>query len=260
MHLGVVAVDTKVREKKQVNRYQYSWFKTPLAGLVLMFLLTTVAPTASADIMTYSIGTASPGYSLSNLSYPGPYGTLTINLVDAKDATLTFTALTTGGNQYLMGDGGLVGINVNAAKWTVSTPSVKLSDGTINPPSTWDNIGGGGYDGMGILNQKFSSHGQNSQGPGINTYYLLSQFSFTLTDTSGTWLSAANVLTRNSQGVFAAAKFYVCPPNANGCTANDPNNFNLPNGYARVPDGGLTLMLLGGALAGIETLRRLFAA
>jgi hypothetical protein len=75
--------------------------------------------------------------------------------------------------------------------------------------------------------------------------------SFIVTNNSGTWAADTNVLTANNQGALAAAHIFV----ANGATPN-PNTPALATGFAanggsQVPDGGMTISLLGMALAGM---------
>ena len=46
---------------------------------------------------------------------PGPYGTVTVNLVSSTEATITITGNQVGSNVYLFGGQGLLGFNTNGA-------------------------------------------------------------------------------------------------------------------------------------------------
>src|SRR5262249_27772832 len=75
--------------------------------------------------LSFSSGTASASFSYtlgvgnSDISgYTGPYGKVDVTLVDSTHATITLTALNNGGNYYLFGDGGTLGVNVHATSFT----------------------------------------------------------------------------------------------------------------------------------------------
>ena len=89
-------------------------------------------------------------------------------------------------------DGGSVGVNVNATTWTIGNFT---SNG--NPVSDG---GAGNEDGFGNFNQKVSMQ-NSSNGASI--------ISFTLTNGSGTWLSAANVLAFNENHWLVAAHIQI---------------------------------------------------
>jgi hypothetical protein len=71
--------------------------------------------------------------------------------------------------------------------------------------------------------------------------------SFVLTNTSGTWLGAANVLALNTQKWKVAAHIQI----ATGLTG-----FAAGPSGGSVPDGGTTVMLLGAALGALGVVRR----
>ena len=175
--------------------------------------------------------------------YPGPYATVVVNAVNSTTATITFTALDSSNNlySYLFGDGGSVGVNVNSTNFTVSGATCIATFTTCTILNT---SGGGSEDGFGNFN-----YSMNLFDGYTNT---ATQISFTLTNNSGTWLlDGSNVLTANSNGALAAAHIFV----ADGATPN-PNTPALATGYAanggsQVPDGGMTISLLGLALAGM---------
>ncbi len=210
--------------------------------VALLVLLTVGAPIASADTISFTLAAGNSDIS----AYAGPYATVTVNRTDSTHATITFASLTSGGNIFLLGDGGSVAVNVNAAIWTLSGITGGNA-GTGFLPATYSDGNAGNEDGWGSFNQTIN----NSDGFKNSSDTI----SFTLTNTSGTWANAGNVLTANASGYFAAAHIFVTESpavRANGA---------LVTGYASggptsVPDGGMTLILLGGALVGLEALRR----
>ncbi len=167
-----------------------------------LFIFTLFFSTlAYSDVFLYSIN--SPNAELS--PYTGPYATLSINLVNSTSATLTFTSSNNGGYTYLMGATGAADVNVNAASWTVTALTNSNSFSGFTPGSLSDN-GSQNISQFGTLNQTIkSSDGFTSASTAI---------SFTLTNTSGIWNSASNVLTANSKGYLAAIHAFAC---ANTC-------------------------------------------
>jgi MYXO-CTERM domain-containing protein len=152
-----------------------------------------------ADDFTYSIATGNAAIS----GYPGPYVSVDVNLTSSTTAAITFTSLTNSGNIYLMGDGGTVAVNVNATTWTVSgltssNAGTGFQDSQIAPDTN-----PGNEDGWGSFNQTFTSF------DGFT--HSSDTVSFTLTNTSGTWASAANVLIGNgaTPGVVGAVAAHI---------------------------------------------------
>ncbi len=190
------------------------------------------ALTAKSDtIYDYSLGIGNSAIS----GYTGPYGSVQVDLNTLGTiATITFTA----NSGFLFGDSGIAGVNVNATTFTVGNLSANLTSPTV---------GSGNEDGFGSFNVSI----KNMDGEGD----AVSSLSFTVTDTSGTWANAADVLTGNGSGYVAAAHIFV--QNANGTVA-------VATGYAAdntpsVPDGGATIALLGFGLVGMDFLRRRLA-
>ena len=197
---------------------------------------------AKADTFSFNLSVGNPAVS----GYPGPYASVTINRTSSITATITFTSLTKSGNIYLMGDGASVAVNVNATSWTLGTISGSNS-GTGFTPGPYSNGGSGNVDGFGVLNQTINSfdgftHSSDS-------------ISFTLTNSSGTWATAASVLIANAQGVFAAMHVFVTSSPANAANGAIATGF-AANGGSQVPDGGTTVMLLGAALGALGMARR----
>jgi hypothetical protein len=208
------------------------------------FMALTVQP-AKADSITFNLSTGNPAIS----GYPGPYASVLVNRTSTTTATITFTSLTNSGRIYLFGDGSSVGVNVNAASWTLGAITGSNA-GTGFTPATYNDAGSQNVNGFGIFNQVIDSddgftHSSDS-------------ISFSLTDTSGTWASAMAVLLANSGGSLAEAHIFVTsdPDNAqNGALATG----FAANGSETVPDSGTTVALLGFALVGIGFLRSKFS-
>jgi hypothetical protein len=197
---------------------------------------------AKADSISFNLSAGNSAIS----GYTGPYATVTVNRTSSTSATITFTSLTASGNAYLMGDGGSVAVNVNATSWTLGT--ITGSNGGIGfLPGLYSNGGSGNEDGFGVLNQTINSF------DGFT--HSSSTIRFTLTNTSGNWLTAASVLIANANGAMAAAHIFVTKLPLNAANGAFSTGF-AANGGAVVPDGGTTVMLLGAALGALGVVRR----
>ena len=152
-----------------------------------IFLAFLIAASASADIITLSISTPNSGVS----AYPAPYADVTVNRTSSTTATITFAADLTGGYQYHMGGAQATDVNVNATTFTVANLTNYVSP----------TVGSGNADGFG----KFNLTIDNFDGATSSKLSL----SFDLTDTSGTWASASDVLTPDADGYLAAAHIFV---------------------------------------------------
>jgi hypothetical protein len=200
-----------------------------LVSLTAILFAFAVQP-ASATSFTLSTGDA--GLS----GYTGPYGTVSVSLLNSSAATITFTALSSGGFDYLFGDGGSVALNVTgtgisyAGGTGITQPQVQPNGST-----PWQ-VGG-----LGNFNFVLANF------YGLNN--ALSTFTFTLTNTSGNWTNAASVLTANNAGQFVAAHIFLA--HANGGNTNVTGI--ATNG---VPDGGMTISMLGLALVGMGLVAR----
>ncbi|SRR6266567_2760728 len=178
---------------------------------------------AKADFVDYTLTTGnSPSLGT------GPFGTVHVDLTSSTTATITFTAAS--GYQFI--DGSAVAVNVNATSWTVSAFT---SNGGPVTDSGSQNV-----DGFGQFNQTGSQQNASNGATVI---------SFTLTNTSGTWASATNVLAFNANHWLVAAHVFVV--GSNGITGFVAG----PKG-GTVPDGGTTVMLLGAALGVLGMARR----
>jgi len=153
---------------------------------------------ASADIITQSLSAANSAIS----PYPGPYQTVTINRTSTTTATITFTSdFTVGGNIFLMGDdgSGAAAVNLNATSFTVSNISgTNSGSGFTVGPLTQSS---GSMDGFGNFNLAIDDFDGYT--------HSADKISFDVTDTSGTWASASNVLALNANGYDAATHTFV---------------------------------------------------
>jgi len=171
---------------------------------------------------------------------PGPYAQVFIQLINSTTADVTFTSL---GN-WTMGDGTTNGLNVNATTFTVGTVTESNSFSGFTPSFKQTNIGsqniGGG---VGTINLTID----NNDGFGDSA----TQTMFALTDVSGTWTSAANVLTFNSDHVDAAAHIFVCdqtPCVGSGTAVNTGFASEVPAPI--IGHGLFVLLAVGGVLFG----------
>jgi len=200
------------------------------------FMAFTVQP-AKADSITFDLTNGNPGLS----GFPGPYASVLVDRTSTTTATITFTSLMNSGNIYLFGDGGSVAVNVNATSFTLG-PITGLNGGTGFTPGPYSDGGSGNEDGFGVFNQTINSFGGFT--------HSSDTVSFTLSDTAGTWTSAANVLIANGDGFLAAAHIFVTEFPANS------SNGALATGFATVPEPGTLSLIALGALGLIGALRK----
>jgi len=180
--------------------------------------------------------------------FTGPYGTVTITLLTSTTATVTFTSNTVAGNIYLFGAAQAIDLNVNATTFTVG-PVLGTNAGTgFTPGPLTAHIGSQNVDGLGTFNLSIDSF------DGFT--HTSDTVTFTLTDVSGTWASAANVITNNSSGFDAAAHIFVTTSPANASNSALATGFAGEGPQTNVPDGGTTVMLLGAALGALGMARR----
>jgi len=218
---------------------------TPVVCVAMLVCLFTLgAPPASADSFTFDLGTGNSAIS----GFPGPYATVTVDRTDSTHATITFTSLTNSGNIYLMGDGGTVGVNVDATSWTLSGITGSNAGTGFTAGGPFSDGGSGNEDGFGSFNQT------------INTFDGFSHssdtISFTLTDTSGTWADAASVLTPNDGGSEAAAHIFVTSFPANQANGALATGFAANGGPVSSPEPSSLGMLGIGALGLLGFARR----
>jgi len=219
--------------------------KIKYIGALLIAVACIGLQQVNADSVTYYLTQGNPAISGAISGYTGPYAAVAVDRTDSTHATLTFKSLTGNGNIYLFGSASSIAVNVNATLWKLG-PITGSNSGTGFTPGIFSNGGSGNVDGFGVLNQTIDSF------DGFK--HSSSTMSFTLTNMSGSWSSAGQVLMANAQGYFAAAHIFVTTYPANAA------NGALVTGYvangAQVPDGGATVMLLGAALGALGMVRR----
>lgn len=214
-----------------------------LTGLTMVFmgLLTVGVPRASADTI-FSID--NPNSALSG--FTGPYATVTVHLVDSTHATITFDSLINGGFIYLMGDGGTADANVNGT-YTLGAVTETNSISGFTP--TFVGNAPGQVDGMGIFNLSLD----NFDGFTDSATHI----SFSITDTSGTWLTSDNVLVANGNGFTVGIHAFACAEP--GCSTSTGA---AATGFAANGQGGTStfespipepssFLLLGSGLLGL---------
>jgi hypothetical protein len=208
----------------------------PFFLIACVGLIWITAQPTKADLFTFDLTIGNPAIS----GFPGPYATVLVNRTSTTTATITFTSLMNSGHIYLFGAQGSVAVNVNASSFTLG-PITGSNGGTGFSPGPYSDGGSGNEDGHGSFNQTINSFGGYT--------HSSDTLSFTLSDTSGTWSSAANVLTANNNGFVAAAHIFVAQAPA------DASNGALATGYAAgIPEPGtvgliaLGAVLLAGAL------------
>jgi len=180
---------------------------------------------ASADSIGFDISVPNAGLA----PFPGPYAHVDVNRTGATTAIITFTGLTAGGFTYAFGAANAIDVNVNATTFTVGIPSV----GTLSAP------GSGNVSAFGTFNVTLD----NSDGFGDR----FSTVNFGITDTSGAWASASNVLIANGDGFRAAAHIFAT---AADCVDACVTGFAGNGGLNPVPEPA-TLLLLASSLLGL---------
>jgi hypothetical protein len=202
-----------------------------IGAFASMALAFAVPSGAYADTIDLSLNTGNTAIA----GYPGPYGDASINLTSSTTALITFTSNSSGG--YLFGDGGSADLNVNG---TYTLGAVTVTGLTGFSPSYKNNTPGTA-DGFGYFSLSLNLN--DGYAGAANT------ISFTITDTSGTWTTAADVLTPNSNGNDVAAHIFVCGLTSGVCNAGVDA---LATGYATavsaVPEPSTWGMMLLGFL------------
>ncbi|HEY4831015.1 MAG TPA: PEP-CTERM sorting domain-containing protein [Waddliaceae bacterium] len=211
--------------------------------LLFMFSLLTSA-TVFADTSAFSLIT--PNSDLTG--FPSPYATVTVTTSgpNSNTATVMFSSDSTGGFLYLIGATNAADVNVNATSFTPSNAITTSLPGFTPPSISFDNNRNVSSFGSFNLNLIFSDGFTNS----------VNSVTFNLTDNSGTWASAANVLTDNNSGNLAAMHALVC--SSSSCTVGGGA---ITTGFVSgqqvaTPEPG-TWLLMGSSLMGMYALTAL---
>lgn len=195
----------------------------------------------------------------SNFSSPyntGPFGTVTVNLLDPTQATITFNSSVVGSDINLFGN---VYANINATTFSVASAISASNTGSgfsAGPYSSQINNPPSNVDGRGAFNLEIAD-GSNDGFPSTST-----TISFTVTDVSGTWSSASSVLYANANGNYLAAHTFITenpPLKSDGAIVTGYSASDTYTSNSHVPDGGSTAVLLGSALLGLGWVRVRFS-
>jgi VPDSG-CTERM motif len=183
-----------------------------------------------------SAGSASAiSYTLNDFNasgQPAPYGTVSVVLDSAHEATITFKSE----NGYLFMGRDADAVNVNSSDFKASLISDNASAGL----GAFSQFGSQQVSQWGDFNLTVDEkNGSASDRASI--------ISFSVTDLKGTWSSAADVLDANKDG-YAVAGHIIVPGGGTGYAANGQTR--------NVPDGGSTALLLGAAVSVIGVIRR----
>jgi hypothetical protein len=209
-------------------------------ALLVLGLSCVAASAAQADSILYQIAVGNTAVA----PYTGPYADVTVNRTSSTMATITFSSNNDGVYTYLFGDGGSVDVNVNATSWTLGSVSGS-NGGTGFSVGSFSDGGSGNVDSFGVFNQTVNDFD--------GFMHAADTVQFTITNNSGSWATAADVLAPNSQGRVAAAHIFVCS-GAGTCNQADGA---VVTGFAAVPEPStLALVLLGGSLLGVRTRAR----
>jgi hypothetical protein len=202
-------------------------------ALTILLSLVVAGSSSKADTISYQLGLGNAPIA----GFTGPYVDVLVDRTSTTTAQITFTSLSNGTETFLLGDGGTAAVNVNSAIWSVGS-FLGSNAGTGFTPGPFSDAGSGNQDGFGSFNQKIDDFDGYTHTTDV--------FEFVLTNISGTWAAAADVLTPNASGYVAAAHVFV----ASCATAVDcdAGSGALATGFATVPEPTTALMLGMGLL------------
>lgn len=179
-------------------------------GLGVALIMGLGVGRASADLFDFTLTAGNTGLT----GYTGPFGAVDVNLDPSKTmATITLSSLqetTSPFAWYLFGDGSSLALNVSGT-FTVGTISFSQAGltGFSAPSFTADTSANQNVDDQGKFNLTINNTAGYPE--------AVNQIVVTLTNTGGTWASAASVLTGNGKITdgtnenLAAAHIFVSP-------------------------------------------------
>jgi hypothetical protein len=219
------------------------WFFCATALLV-------VSAAVRADTIGFTLGVPNAGLS----GFTGPYASVSVNRTSTTAATITFTSLTNGSIIYLMGDGNSVGVNVNgtfAANPTTPTSSNAGTGFSTTSSSEWNfNQGSNNVSEHGNFNFRWTA--KDGYGHSMDT------ISFGVTLTSGSWLTANDVLVANGSGYRAVSHIFpaASPANANNNVYAGQTGYAAEGAVVPLPAAAWMGMSLLGGVGGVGFFRR----
>ena len=173
----------------------------------------------------------------------GPYGTVCVDTTSTTTATITFTSF----SDFLFGDGSAAGVNVNAGSFAESFSSESRGGSTLS--GVFKDFSSGTADGFGTFNLLLDN---NNFSPDDRADTIV----FTVTNLSGTWASAADVLAGNAGGFDAVAHMMALNGNPVDCS-DCVTGFAAEGGAASVPEPRSYGLVLSGLMVfGIVVFRR----
>ena len=206
--------------------------RLPLAAIVFASLMPLAFATTCGFDSTLNVSEQTATGATNGLTF----GDVCVNLDTSTVATITFTSAA----NYTFVDGNIADVQVNASSFT----DAFVSDTTGSSPTA----GSKNVNGYGTFNLTWENGAASDH---ENT------FVFTVTNTSGTWASAADVLTNNGSG-FDAAAHVLCLAGSgceNALGPGNPLTFFVAEGAA-VPEPRFYALLLVGLMAVIGVMFR----